>query len=208
MRGGTKEGVDSFAINSYLMNLTIPDEQLMSAAKSGDQVAFAELVDRLTDHIYGLAFRLLGNSQDAQDITQDTFIQMWESRHRWSPRGAVSTWAYRIAMNLCLNRLRSRKRWRLFSINPQTDESPPAVELPIDSADSPETVIEQADLKHHLESAISQLPPRERASIILRHQQGLSLKEVAKVMDMTAFGVNSLLFRARKRLQELLSDKK
>jgi RNA polymerase sigma-70 factor (ECF subfamily) len=190
------------------MNPTVTDEQLMSSAKSGDQTAFAELVDRLTDHIYGLSFRLLGNNQEAQDITQDTFIRMWESRHRWSPRAAVSTYAYRIAMNLCLNRLRSRKRWRLFSINPQPNESPPTIDLPIDTADSPESIIEQEDLKQHLESAISQLPPRERAAIILRHQKGLSLKEVAKVMDMTAFGVNSLLFRARKRLRELLSENK
>jgi len=189
------------------MNPTTSDEQLMSAAKSGDQTAFAELVDRMTDHIYGLAFRLLGNSQDAQDIAQDTFVRMWESRNRWSPRGAVSTWAYRIAMNLCLNRLRSRKRWRLFSINPQPDESSISIDLPTDTTDSPEALVEQEDLKRHLESAISQLPPRERAAIILRHQEGLSLKEVAKIMEVTVFGVNALLFRARKRLRILLSEK-
>jgi RNA polymerase sigma-70 factor (ECF subfamily) len=190
------------------MNLSATNEQLMASAQRGDQDAYGQLVDRLTDRIYGLAFRLLGNVQDSQDITQDTFIRMWQSRHRWSPRGAVSTWAYRIAMNLCLNRLRSRKRWRLFSINPHPDESNVSADLKADTNNSPEILLEQEDLKRHLESAISQLPPRERASIILRHQEGLSLKEVAKIMEVTVFGVNALLFRARKRLRDMLVEKK
>ena len=180
------------------------DEQLMTAARRDDRQAFAELVDRLSDHIYGLAFRMLGNEQDARDAAQDAFVKMWQSRHRWSPKGKVSTWAYRITTNLCLNRLRSRKRWRLLSVDADSEDDKDSIDISAPQEDIPDAAFEQQERKTQLEYAISQLPPRERAAILLRHRQGLSSKEVATILDTTVFGVDSLLFRARKRLRSSL----
>jgi RNA polymerase sigma-70 factor (ECF subfamily) len=183
------------------------DQHLMQAARQGDTQAFDKLVNRLADRIYGLAFRMLGNEQDARDTAQDTFVRMWQSRRRWSPRGAVSTWAYRIATNLSLNRLRSRKRWRIHSVS-YSDDTTTRFDIPVPDEESPHALAETADTKHRLETAISQLPPRERAVILLRHHQELSAKDIAKVMDTTVNGVDSLLLRARKRLRMILSDNK
>jgi RNA polymerase sigma-70 factor (ECF subfamily) len=184
------------------------DEQLMAAVRCDDRDAFAELVNRLSDQVYGLAYRMLGNEQDARDVSQDTFVNMWQSRRRWSPKGAVSTWAYRIATNLSLNRLRSRKRWRLLSLGKSNDEDNISIDLSIPDDEFPDAQLERSDVKNRLESAISKLPPRERAAILLRHQQGLSGKDVARILDTTIYGVDSLLFRARKRLRSILSEKK
>jgi RNA polymerase sigma-70 factor (ECF subfamily) len=184
------------------------DEQLMQAARDDDRAAFAELVNRLGDHVYGLAFRLLGNQQDASDAAQDVFVNMWKTRRRWSPKGAVSTWTYRITTNMCLNRLRSKKRWRFLSLGESSDESHRSVDIPIPENESPDILIEQQDVKHALETAIAKLPPRERAAILLRHYQGMSGKEVAAILDTTVFAVDSLLFRARKRLRAMLTKNK
>ena len=184
------------------MKNTADDIQLMTAAKSGDRTAFSQLVDRLADHVYGLAFRLLGNEQDARDAAQDAFIRMWQSRKRWLPKGAVSTWAYRITTNLCLNRLRSRKRWKMQRLEPDGDDGA-GFDIPASEEDSPHAQLENQQTKERLKQAISQLPPRERAAIILRHQQELSGKEIAKILDTTINGVDSLLLRARKRLRKI-----
>ena len=181
------------------------DEQLMTQARRDDRQAFAQLVDNLSGHIYGLSLRMLGNEQDAKDAAQDTFVKMWQSRHRWSPKGKVSTWAYSIAMNTCINRLRSRKRWRMVTAEDRT-ESDAGVDIPIPDEESPDTLTEQHESRQRLEAAIAQLPPKEKAAILLRHQQGFTSKEVAKVLDTTVYGVDSLLFRARKRLRTMLAD--
>jgi RNA polymerase sigma-70 factor (ECF subfamily) len=190
------------------MTTTATDEQLMQASRDDDRVAFAELVSRLSDQVYGLAFRLLGNEQDARDAAQDAFVNIWQSRRRWSPKGAVSTWAYRITTNICLNRLRSRKRWRFLSVEASSDESRGSIVIPIPEEESPDFRTEQEDVRRGVEAAISKLPPRERAAILLRHYRGLSGKEVAAILDTTIYGVDSLLFRARKRLRSMLIEKK
>jgi len=190
------------------MKSDLTNEQLMQAVSRDDRHAFAELVERLTDQVYGLAFRLLGNEQDARDAAQDTLVNIWQSRHRWSKRGAVSTWAYRITTNQCLNRLRSRKRWRLLSIGARLDDSGDTIDVPLPSENLPDIDIEKSEATQRLKIAIGKLPPRERAAILLRHDQGLSGKEVAAVLNTTVYGVDSLLFRARKRLRALLFEKK
>jgi RNA polymerase sigma-70 factor (ECF subfamily) len=145
---------------------------------------------------------LLGNDQDAKDATQDAFVRMWQSRKRWVPKGAVSTWAYRITTNVCLNRLRSRKRWQMQRLEPESDDEM-GFDIPAGEDESPDTRLEQLESKERLHRAISQLPLRERAAIILRHQQELSGKDIAKILDTTVYGVDSLLFRARKHLRKI-----
>ena len=187
------------------MKNTADDIQLMTAAQSGDQNAFSQLVDLLADRIYGLAFRMLDNEQDARDAAQDAFVRMWQSRKRWSPKGAVSTWAYRITTNLCLNRLRSKKRWQMQRLDSDS-ENGSGFDIPTAEEYSPHNQLENQETKEHLNRAISKLPPRERAAIILRHQQGLSGKEVAKILKTTIYGIDSLLFRARKRLRKIIDN--
>jgi RNA polymerase sigma-70 factor (ECF subfamily) len=186
-------------------NSTATELQLMTVAKSGDQNAFSQLVDRLSDRIYGLAYRLLSNDQDAKDVAQETFVRMWQSRKRWTPKGAVSTWAYRITTNLCLNQLRSRKRWQMQRLEPESDDGI-GFDIPATEEDSPQIQMENKETKEHLNLAVSQLPPRERAAVILRHQQELSGKEIAKILNTTIYGVDSLLFRARKHLRKIFDQ--
>jgi len=190
------------------MKSDLTNEQLMEAVRRDDRHAFAELVERLTDQVYSLAFRLLGNEQDARDAAQDTFVNVWQARHRWSKRGAVSTWLYRITTNQCLNRLRSRKRWRLLSIGGRSYDSGDIVDVPLSPEAMPDIVMEKDEMTQRLKSAIGKLRPRERAAILLRHDQGLSGKEVAAILGTTTYGVDSLLFRARKRLRAMLVEKK
>lgn len=182
-----------------MTNLQDDEQTLVEQAQSGDANAFAELVTQHGRMIYNLCLRTLENPHEAEDVAQETFLRAWKALPRFRAQSRLSTWLYRIATNLCYNRLPHLQR-ELSALN--ADE---VVDLP-DERQGVEAQIVSAESVAVVDSAVKQLPESYRLLIILRHMQGLSYAEIADVTGMPLSSVKTGIFRARHRLREQLAD--
>lgn len=169
------------------------DEYWMEVARDRPE-AFAEVVSRYQDRIYSYTFRMTGSREDAQDLTQETFIRVYTHLDSFRIEERFSPWIYRIATNLCLNLLKRRKR--TVNADWQADNSI--------SPSSPESALEEREEQRVLQAAILQLPDQYRVAILLRHVHELSYDEIAQALEMPLGTVKTRLFRARELLQEKL----
>lgn len=178
----------------------MPDEfetQTIKRAASGDRLAMHTLVTSHSANIYALAFRMLTNAQDAEDITQDAFLRLWKILPKWKPDAKLSTWLHRVAINLCYDHLR-KKRPVLFETPPeQIDETP-----------RPDAQLQRSQTGLIVAHAISKLAPRQRAAITLTALEGHSNKMAADMMDIKLPALESLLARARRALKSELAELK
>jgi RNA polymerase sigma-70 factor (ECF subfamily) len=174
-----------------------PDGELVARIARGDQGAARELIDRHLPKMLSLARRLLGNQTDAEDVTQDVFLKVWINAPSWRPGGAkFETWMHRVAMNLCYDRLRKRRPVAL-------DE----IEEPVDEGPAPGTALTEADISDAVDQALSRLPERQRAAVVLCHYQGLTNIEAAKALEVSVEALESLLARGRRTLRTALKTK-
>lgn len=164
---------------------------------------FLGLVEKYKARIYRHALYLLGNQEDAEDITQETFIKAWKHRAKLRTK-TVQSWLLKCAQNLCFNLL---KRHRFQVSLTEGDEAELEALIDIDthrSNPSPDEVVVKQELKELVRCAISKLPPDMRVVIIMRELEGMSFKEIAKITKQPEGTVKSTAFRARKKLRELL----
>ena len=164
------------------------DADLVSRAQAGRLDAFEELVRRHRLGAYRVALRMLGDESDAEDATQDAFVQAWRNLDRFRADAAFSTWMYRIVTNRCLNMLRARRR---------TEPLPEDREAP---ASRPDRIAEGRWQVEQLQRAIGRLTPEQRAPLVLRELQGCSYEEIAEVLGLSISAVKSRLHRARLEL--------
>lgn len=164
---------------------------------------FLRFVEKYKARIYRHALYLLGNQEDAEDVTQETFIKAWDNCAKLRPKTARS-WLLKCAQNLCFNRLKRRK----FQM-PLTDGDDTELEALLHththlSNPSPDEIVIKQELKEIVHCAISKLPPDMRVVIIMRELEGMSFKEIATITKQPEGTVKSTVFRARKKLRELL----
>ena len=164
------------------------DADLVSRAQSGRLDAFEELVRRHRLATYRVALRVLGDESDAEDATQDAFVQAWRNLGGFRADAAFSTWMYRIVTNRCLNMLRARRR---------TEPLPDDREAP---ASRPDRIAEARWQVEDLKLAILRLTPEQRAPLVLRELQGCTYEEIAGALDISIPAVKSRLHRARLEL--------
>ncbi len=164
---------------------------LMRRVGAGDAAACRLLVDRHLERIVGFAYRLLGDRSDAEDVAQDTFLRLWRHAHRWRPRARLTTWLFRVAYNLCIDRLRARR---------ETPSDP----LPNPPA-NPAAHLQRSQVARIVGSALGTLPERQRTALALVYHQGLSNIDAAEVMDVSVEAVESLLARGRRGLRKRLA---
>ena len=164
------------------------DADLVSRAQAGRLDAFEELVRRHRLGTFRVALRMLGDESDAEDATQDAFVQAWRNLDGFRADAAFSTWMYRIVTNRCLNMLRSRRR-----TEPLSDDR----EAP---ASRPDRIAEGRWQLQDLTRAIVRLTPEQRAPLVLRELQGCSYEEIAEVLGLSISAVKSRLHRARLEL--------
>lgn len=178
------------------------DEALLVLYANGDRHAALALTQRLTPRILAYSYRLLsGDRAEAEDVTQETMLRLWRLAPEWRQGEArVSTWAYRVATNLCTDRFRSRQRRRPVALDDAPDLPDPGL-----GADS--RMIE-ADRQAALQAALSDLPDRQRQAVVLRHIEGLSNPEIAEVMGLGVEAVESLTARGKRALAAILSGRK
>ena len=187
---------------------TISDEKLVLAAQKGDKQAFAELVGRYEKKIYNLGYRISGNREDASDILQDTFLQVFKKIKTFKGKSKFSTWLYRIATNSALMRKRKDSKNRTVSM-----ESPAVMgtgeeikkQFTDDWSKKPLDIVENRELGAALRKYIDELPQEYRAALILRDINGIPNEEVAKILKISLPAVKSRVHRARLFIREKLT---
>jgi len=183
-----------------------PDRGILERVAAGDAESFGVLVERHQKRILHLCQRMLGDPEEARDAAQEVFLKAFRNAGRYRPRGKVYTWIYRIAVNHCLNRLRRRKVVRFLSFGglggPADGEEP---ETPFDPPDDAPDAAHRAQAKERWRRTrrwIAELPPGQRAVLVLAKLEGLSYRQVAEVLEITESAVESRLFRAMQRLTQ------
>ena len=189
--------------------MSVPDEILVKKSQKGDYLSFEELVKRYEKKIYSLAYRIMGNKEDASDVLQETFLQVFKKLAGFKGKAKFSTWLYRIAVNICLMRKRKRKKMKTVSLDiPILTKKEDEIkrELGDDWSESPLATLENEEVKKTLSQAIGLLPEEYRTVFLLRGLNGLSNQEVAKVLKISLPAVKSRLHRARLFLRDKLSQ--
>ena len=177
------------------------DEALLVLYANGDPDAARELAQRIVPRILGYATRILGDRTEAEDIAQEVMLRLWRAAPTWRAGEAqVSTWAYRVAMNLCTDRLRAKKRRKadaLDEVAEPEDGSTPAVDGMI-----------EADRQAALTAALADLPERQRQAVVLRHIEGLANPEIATILQVGVEAVESLIARGKRALTAALAGRR
>ncbi|MGH9328082.1 MAG: sigma-70 family RNA polymerase sigma factor [Terriglobia bacterium] len=182
------------------------ESSLVTEAKSGNNDAFEELVNRYEKKIYRLALRLTGNEQDAEDVLQETFLKAFEHLPGFRQDSRFYTWLVRIAVNEGLMKLRKRRSDKAEPLEGSTDED--GQFMPHDFRDwkpNPEQLMSQEEMDEILVKAAQTLSPNLRAVFFLRDVDELSTEETAETLGLTTGAVKARLFRARLQLREELS---
>ena len=184
------------------------DEHLMSQAAAGDFAAFQELIARFQSRVFGVAVRIVGQRQDAEDVTQQTFLSLIEHVESFRGESSVATWILRIAANHALKVLRKRRGLPTVAWAESTDEDSystlPHPEFIARWSASPETLVQQAEVREQIESALTTLDEKYRIVFVLRDIEGLSVRETAKALELTEATVKVRLLRARLMMREQL----
>jgi RNA polymerase sigma-70 factor, ECF subfamily len=182
------------------------DAALMLRVKQGDSGAFAELVDRYKQPVLNLAWRMLRDATEAEDLAQNVFIQVHKSAHRYEASSKFSTWLFTIARNLCLNEIRRRSRHSAESIDalhPDGDGRP-AQQFEDKTTFSPPDSLLHGELVKKIEEAVAELPENQRTAILLCRQDELSYEEIAKILGCSLSATKSLIHRGRETLKQKL----
>lgn len=175
----------------------VDDKELLALVKSGNMTAFSALVDRYKVRLFNLIYRMLQNKEEAEDLLQETFLRVFRERERYDPNYAFSTWIYTIALNLCRNELKRRKRFKFFGMDLIKDDRRYAVE----------TKAGQNCLGSTLEKAIASLPVKYRTVFVLREVNQLSYEEMSESLGIPLGTVKSRVNRARLILRRKLKTR-
>ncbi|UWQ73714.1 RNA polymerase sigma factor [Leisingera sp. M658] len=178
----------------------VSDDALLVLFANGDGRAAAELTARLAPRVFGVAMRVMGIRAEAEDVTQEAMLRLWKMAPEWRPGEAqVSTWLYRVAMNLCIDRKR-RARGGYVDLD--------AVPEPPDPARSAAEALQEGARQDALQTALMQLPERQRQAVVLRHLEELSNPEIAGIMDISVEAVESLTARGKRALAAALAGRR
>lgn len=167
--------------------------------KKGDKTAFEELVLKYQDRIYNLCRHMLGNTSDAEDAAQDTFIKAYQKLKDFKPEASLYTWLYRIAVNTCLD---YKKKPFFESLFMKADEDEEYIPEAVSEDPSPEKLYESKQLGLALRKGIGKLSLKLRTVIILKEIEGLSYEEIADILEVSTGTVKSRISRARDELKK------
>lgn len=170
-------------------------------AREGDEAAFAAIYDRYQKPIFSLVYRLMGNPDDAFDITQDVFVKAYKGLVKLSPDAELnlSAWLHRIASNACMDVLRRRKIVRWLPWDPAEHVNI----TPADDSDEPERNVIAHETREQVQAVLNKMSDKYRLCLVLREYQEMSCEEIATVMNVSRAAVKSLLFRAREQFREI-----
>ena len=186
-----------------MADATDPDTDLMLRAKQDDRGAFEELVVRHQQAVINFIYRSVPDLSEAEDLTQNTFVQAWKARQRYQVSAKFTTWLFTIARNLTLNELRRRSRHQHDSIDAPAgdDEAQPARQFEDHTANSAAEDILRGEIEQRVAEAVGDLPENQRTAILLCQDEDVSYEEIAKVLGCSLSATKSVIFRARETLK-------
>ncbi len=188
-----------------------PDVQRMLRVRSGDAEAFRELFEKHGRAIVNFAYHFVGQRERAEEIAQDVFLQIHRAAGRYEPTAKFNTWLYRIATNACLNEVRRpehRHPRRPLEHEPDDERKRAEIAFADPEAIPGDSALAGRELEDKIRAVLEDLPPNQRAALLMSRVDGMSYLEVAEALDTTESAVKSLVFRAtatmRKELAEFL----
>jgi RNA polymerase sigma-70 factor (ECF subfamily) len=179
------------------MGMDAEDGTLLEAFRRGEESAFTALVIKYREAIYRVARRMLNNHEDAADATQEVFIRAYRALHRFDGRSQLYTWLYRITVNLCLD---ARSRLSRMSVVEGEDALQSVAAGP-----RLEDEAEYHESGRFIAEAVAELPPRQRAMVVLRLYQDLPYQDIAEIMGCTEGTVKATMFAALRKLRQTLT---
>jgi RNA polymerase sigma-70 factor (ECF subfamily) len=178
---------------------TLNDEQVwLEQARRGDKTAFGQLIEAYQGPVYNLAYRMLGNSGEAEEAAQEAFIRAYTRLESYDPAHKFSTWLLSITSNYCIDQIRKR-RAVLLSLD---EPLPPHPALHSDNHKGPEAQYLAQEREELVQGLLSELPAEYRQAVVLRYWYDMSYEEIAEVQQTTVSAVKSRLFRARRQLAD------
>ncbi len=171
----------------------------MYQARDGDKVAFGKLVEHFQSRIYAVAYGIIGNHQDAEDIAQDTFIKAYKNIGNLEREDAFYSWIVRIAVNTGINYKKTRNVNSLVSMED--------IYEPLYRGETPDSYIEKRGETERIQELLAQLPPDSRAVLVLREIEGFGYEEIAGIIGIPVGTVRSRIHYAREKLRQLVTTK-
>lgn len=179
---------------------TTNDQIIINQILEGDSNAFAVLVDRYKDLVFTLALRMIKNREEAEEVSQDTFIKVFKNLNKFKGKSKFSTWIYRVAYNTCLDRIKKLKReFNVVTIDEFTENQVKSLDNALDQ-------IINDERKQDIQKCLQLLPSDDSFLLTLFYFEELSLEEISKVVGLTANNVKVKLFRSRKKLTTILRE--
>jgi RNA polymerase sigma-70 factor (ECF subfamily) len=184
----------------------LTDEELCRRIAAGDSTAFEQLVERYQTKAFRMATSILTNEADGRDVSQEAFLRLYESAHRFDGRARFSTWFYRILVNLCIDHQRRNRWWKkVIPLTPPGDSDEPPLDPPSDTP-GPESLVIGAQNAARLREALKQLSPSQRAAVMMQIQDDLSSREIASVLKCSETTARVHLHRGVTRLAKAMKD--
>ena len=180
------------------------EQELILGLRNGEETAFKYLVETYKDRVFNTAIGIVQNAEDAEDVAQEVFIQVYRSIHSFKGESKLSTWLYRIATTRALDLLRSRKSKKRFGFMQRLfgDDNEPIHEIP--DFNHPGVAMDRKENAAKLFKAIAQLPDNQKTAFTLHKLEDLSYQEISEIMETTVPAVESLMHRAKQNLRKLL----
>ncbi len=173
------------------------DEQLLLLARGGDEASFNTLVGRWQGPLYSLAYRFLGHPEEARDVCQETFLRVYRQAGRFRDDAKFSTWLYQIALNLCRDIVRRRKRWDRIVVpfpKHRREEGDADMDLAVETGADAETSAIRRSERQRLRSALATLPSEQREVVVMKEFQGLKFREIADILGCPESTVKSRMY--------------
>ncbi|AXN39173.1 RNA polymerase sigma factor SigW [Peribacillus butanolivorans] len=170
----------------------------------GDHNAFGEIVELYKDKVFQICFRMLGNRQEAEDLAQEAFVRAFVNIRSFNIQMKFSTWLYRIATNLCIDRLRKKKPDYYLDAEVSGTEGLNMYSQIASDMAKPEDEVESLELQETIQVEIMKLPEKYRSVIVLKYIEELSLKEISEILDLPVGTVKTRIHRGREALRKQL----
>jgi RNA polymerase sigma-70 factor (ECF subfamily) len=188
---------------------SVNDAVAVERTLAGERDAYRVLVKRHSRNVFRLAYRMTGNSHDAEEIVQEAFLRAYQKLHQFAGQANFGTWVYRIASNYAIDRLRQRasedaKRQQPTQVPREDSLTVDPITTVPDSAPSPERLAESAELAARMKQALDTLTPAERTAIVMRHWEGCPIEEIAAVLKSNTNATKNTVFRAVAKLRKAL----
>ncbi len=189
--------------------VAVSDAIAVERTLGGDRDAYRVLVERHSRTVYRMAYRMMGNAHDAEDVVQEAFLRAYEKLKQFAGNANFGTWVYRIAANYAIDRLRQRnseeaKREGSIKSGGQFLEVDPLSQVR-DTSPSPERLAGSAQLAERMKAALNALSPAERTAIVMRHWDGCGIEEIAAVLNANSNATKNTVFRAVQKLRRALT---